>query len=300
MIKRLFSFIMNPDKVEIRIKYDGQLTQIDANTLVSSLFHFLAIVDEVSTTLNQRINIQVEAVEKGSFDVILVAKGILNHLRGIFKNISLTDVYQVVQIILSLFLIKAHLKDKKATKEKQNGDIVILINDENKELKVPRKAFQLYRENETVNEALTKLFERLKEDPSIEGYAVVTKDTRNVFYAKRTLFPALTTPNPYLEEDKKIDLIENVPLSILKLVFVPDRKWEFIYEGNKISAYILDKSFFKRIEEGEAFAKGDVIIADMEIVKVFDKSVKTYLNKEYRIIKVKKHHKANTVQQKLF
>jgi len=47
--------------------------------------------------------------------------------------------------------------------------------------------------------------------------------------------------------------------------------------------------FFKRIDKGEKFSKGDTIIAELHITQVYDKSIQTYVNKEYVIAEIKQH-----------
>jgi hypothetical protein len=93
-------------------------------------------------------------------------------------------------------------------------------------------------------------------------------------------------PNELLETNEEVIIKENVDLSVLKLVFKKNRKWEFIYNGMKISAYIVDDDFWARVDRGESFRKGDIIKADLEISRVFDEEVNTYVNMRYRVIKV--------------
>ncbi|MGI6514845.1 MAG: hypothetical protein ACOX3D_10905 [Syntrophomonadales bacterium] len=93
-------------------------------------------------------------------------------------------------------------------------------------------------------------------------------------------------PNELLETNEEVIIEENVDLSVLKLVFKRNRKWEFIYNGMKISAYIDDDGFWARVDRGESFRKGDIIKADLEITRVFDEEVNTHVNMRYKVIKV--------------
>ena len=76
-------------------------------------------------------------------------------------------------------------------------------------------------------------------------------------------------------------------MTIFKVVFEKGYKWQFYYQGNKISAVIKDESFFSQIDEGAKFSKGDKLIANIEIKQVFDKTIQAYVNKEYSVIKIK-------------
>jgi hypothetical protein len=90
------------------------------------------------------------------------------------------------------------------------------------------------------------------------------------------------------DENKRI-VEELTKLHIFKLVWDKDRKWEFLYRGIKISAPIADESFFKLIDKGEHFAKGDSLEVDLHITQIFDNSVNTFINESYLIKKVRKH-----------
>ena len=73
----------------------------------------------------------------------------------------------------------------------------------------------------------------------------------------------------------------------MKVVFQRNRKWEFIYQGNKISAEIVDDEFWNKINVlGLRFGKGDILTVDLEITQIFDYDANVYLNKSYRVLKV--------------
>ena len=46
---------------------------------------------------------------------------------------------------------------------------------------------------------------------------------------------------------------------------------------------------WKRIDDGESFAKGDILISELEIEKVYDKTVDTFVNQSYQINEIKNH-----------
>ncbi|MGB9825831.1 MAG: hypothetical protein ACPLRU_04075, partial [Desulfofundulus sp.] len=63
-------------------------------------------------------------------------------------------------------------------------------------------------------------------------------------------------------------------------------KWDFVYEGNKISAYIADEGFWNKVNARHlSFSSGDILIVDLEIIKIFDSEINTYVNKNYRVVK---------------
>jgi hypothetical protein len=68
-----------------------------------------------------------------------------------------------------------------------------------------------------------------------------------------------------------------------------NRKWEFIYQGIKISAFIKDKNFLREVANGiHAFRSGTKLNCDIEIEQTYDSEIDTFLNTNYSIIKVHK------------
>ena len=90
------------------------------------------------------------------------------------------------------------------------------------------------------------------------------------------------------QENPKVK--EKQELSVFKIVFKENYKWEFFYSGSKIYASLKDKSFFKKIEKGEAaFRSGDRLIVVLEIEQIFNEAANTFVNEKYNILKVIEH-----------
>ena len=49
--------------------------------------------------------------------------------------------------------------------------------------------------------------------------------------------------------------------------------------------------FYKRVDKGESFSKGDVLEVELEIKQVFESSVNTFINKSYKIKRIINHEK---------
>jgi len=290
------------NKDRIKVKYEGQITQIDANTLLISLFNLITIVEEINSIISpqQYIRIKINAFEAGSFIVDLeLFREALDKLKLLWTHTS--TIKQIISYLQQFLRLKQFLGGKKPEEmEKINGSKVQITNAEGSQIVVNSHVFNIYATNEGANAAIKKMFSVLDEDPQIKKFRLEDKENHPLVTISREEFAIMVKENELLEQNKKIITIENAQLSLVKLVFQENRKWEFIYEGNKISAHILDKTFYHRIEIGEEkFAKGDILIVDLEIIQVFDPSVNEYLNKEYSIIRVKKHIR-RPEQTKLF
>ena len=128
----------------------------------------------------------------------------------------------------------------------------------------------------------------MSEDQAIEKFELYDDNNELVFESNKCDFDSIAYPAVLPEEDTKKSE-EEATLTIFKVVFEKGYKWAFVYRGIKISASITDESFFQKIDEGVKFSKGDRLLVDLEIIKVFDKTIQAYVNKEYKIVKVTQH-----------
>lgn len=91
-----------------------------------------------------------------------------------------------------------------------------------------------------------------------------------------------TIPN-----EKIID--EDTTLVIVGLNFEPGARWQFMYNGFKISMIVKDDALMQKINEGERFGKGDAIKVKLRRIQRYNKDYRTYENKSYKIIEFYEH-----------
>lgn len=91
-----------------------------------------------------------------------------------------------------------------------------------------------------------------------------------------------TIPN-----EKIID--EDTTLVIVGLNFEPGSRWQFMYNGFKISMIVKDDALMQKINEGERFGKGDAIKVKLRRIQRYNKDYRTYENKSYKIIEFYEH-----------
>lgn len=97
----------------------------------------------------------------------------------------------------------------------------------------------------------------------------------------------------YLQE------IVDARLTIISLNFERGNRWQFMYNGFKISMIVKDDALMERIDEGDRFGKGDSIRVKMLIVKQYNPAYKAYENKSYKIIEFIEHI-LSPIQGRLF
>lgn len=277
---------------EFFIKFDGQLHQVDANTLINSLINVSTIIQEVNEELktDKKIEIKIKALAPGSFTVHLklfieAAKDLLSES---FARGDISSASDIIAILAGLLAIKKFLKSKKPEAVEENGNKIIIYNDKGKTIIVDKIVYNIYKQNQPVQDAISNNFETLQRDPSIEKYEIADINRKPLFSAGRPDFDGMAVKSEVLEENKKV-ITEIATLTIFKIVFEEKYKWEFYYKGNKISASIVDEDFFQQIDAGKKFSKGDRLIAELQVTQLFDPTVQTWVNHSYQLNKVKEH-----------
>lgn len=285
------------ERERFKLDYEGKLPQIESNTLINSLLHVTAAIQEINAELNKESNIKttlqikINAFSPGSFFVDLellrdISKDLLPAAAFVGGHI---DINTIIKVLIEFIKLKLFLKGKKPEKIEKSGDEVTITGSNGNTTVVNIRTFNHYTGNVIINEEVSKNFETLREDAAIDAFKLTDKNDKPLVGVDKKDFGILTSRNELLEEQIKTLPVSNADLYILKVVFEEGRKWDFYYQGNKISAAMDDKAFAERINSGEKFAKGDALVCNLEIEQVFNTDVNTYVNKSYRVLKVLDH-----------
>ena len=182
------------------------------------------------------------------------------------------------------------LRGKREKKNTPEGNKVKIENNHGKIIYVEKLVYNTYKNNPTVPDALSESFKTMQDDDSITGYEVKNKEEETLIRVEHEEFDPLSKKPERLDDDEKI-ITQVATLSIVRVSFDSKLKWEFYFEKNKITARIDDPSFHKRVDAGEAFAKGDGLKVELEIRQRLDPSINTYVNRSYRVVKIIDHMK---------
>ena len=278
-----------------KIKFDGQTYQVDVQVLIASLIHTTTVIQELNKHIDsgKKIEIKVKTLEKGSFLIhIELLETALESLKTIFTKENIIVASSLITGLVALIQLKKHLKGKSPKEVKKENSVTIIINSENNKLSIDSNIYQIYENNIVINDALSQNFDAIDQDPAISAFEI-TDDKENPYVrVERTDFRDLSQKTEIIDENKKT-IIENTCLNIVRLSFEEELKWDFYYRGNKISAKIADPNFQELIDNGESFAKGDVLEVELQINQIFENSVNTYINKSFQINRIIKHHYRN-------
>lgn len=271
---------------------EGQESLIDINVLANVMQHFASLVSRVHYKLepDAELDIKVAPFGRGSFEVLLHLKqSFLQQVWELLGSPQAQTLAMLASAVALMIDLKVKLKARRAVAERYNENKVFVLTQEGEELEVDKRVWELYKHDKVCDGATKAIFESLSEEPSAEGFTIINRtEKKTLAKVPRSEFPSLVLDNEYLEFQVKEELEEGVLLHILKVVFQRHRKWEFVYNGFKISAYIDDEDFWNRLLKGEhRFGVGDYIVADMIVRKVQDPVSRVWENREFRIVKVR-------------
>ena len=269
----------------MKIIFNGDTGQIDANTLITALGHYQFIMEAANKELGgeRTVELKVNAIEKGSFVIDIAV--VENVFKSLFSNESVVYTAGLVTIIGGVYEAYRKLKGKAAKTEEQKncirikGDNNVVIN---------RHVVNIYNQI-PVREAISKTIEAAEKDKSVDGLTIESKEEK-VFFAKEE-FPEYVHKNFDSEDMLPPDRVEfdRAFLTIISMSFESGYQWQFMYKGFRIPIRIKEGPLMKTIDEGARFGKGDTLEVELEITQRFNPSYKAYENVRYKIKEFIRH-----------
>lgn len=284
-----------PDKEDMLIKFDGQTHQIEANTLINSLIHFTTVVHEVNNSISngEKVVVNIKAHNEGSFEVLLnIAKDVANAAQTLFSITSMGYVAGLIDAVSGVYSAYQFLKGDKPKHIESIGNGMVKVENNNGNINYyDQRVINIVQGNQVVRGAISQGFDTLNDDLNVTGLEFV-KGGKNLLEVQRDEFPTLAAGNSHdeLQKDERIETQHGAMLRIVRLSFDPRMKSDFLFAGNKITAWIADNKFYEDIDRGEPFRKGDVLECDLEIKQQYDPTIDAYVNKSYKLIKIDQHH----------
>ena len=280
---------------DFKIKFDGESHQIDANILVNSLIHTTSIIQEINRNLDsgKRIDVNIKALSKGSFLIhIDLAETVLNTLKNLLTKDNIETAGTIIGTFVGLIELKKFLKGDEPVKKVREGNKVKIENEKGEVIYVENFVQNIYENNTIVKDSLSKSFETLEDSDSITGFEVTDRNENPLVRVDKSDFQSMSKKSDDILEGERVSLV-SATLNIIRISFEEKYKSDFYYNGNKISVKIKDPDFYKRVDKGESFSKGDTLEVELEVKQVFDNTVNTYINKSYKVVRIIQHIKRN-------
>ena len=286
-------------RITMKIKFEGQSHQVDANTLVNVLIHYSNLVEMANNEYGQgekKITLKVNALEKGSF--VIDVSPVENVVKSIFSSEGIAYISGLVTIVGGIYELYKWGKGKPITTKEENDKATAFLKD--KGTAIVANIVKIYNIKQC-REAVSKSIETANQDINVEGISYSFGNEKETVEYKREEFEELIydgfdSESPIPEERQET---VDARLTIIALNFEPGSRWQFMYNGFKIQMVVKDDALMKKIDEGERFGKGDSIHVKMKIIKRYNTMYKAYENKSYKIIEFIEHIEAPR-QQNIF
>lgn len=275
---------------EVVLHFGGERKKINAYTLASSLVSIADAVKAANDVLNPGYDVEVlvEAFGEGSFRA---------KIKTVFKgagNIFSKDALKAVALsVLANFIYQHTLAPDTQVVVNVNDDEVVIEQGKTKII-VPRVTYDATKEvekSEKFKQSVSKIAKSIEKDENIEsfGFTKNIDDEYPDIDIPRKQIAILLEPEEYAEPSREI--FEQVNLFIKRAILERSkRKWEFVWQGFKISAPVLDEAFYNDFFAHKVkIAPGDQLEAKVKIYQIKDEDTGIYSNDRYEVVEVIKH-----------
>lgn len=269
----------------MKIIFNGDTGQIDANTLIAALGHYQFIMEAANKEFggDKTVELKVNAIEKGSF--VIDIEVVENFLSSLFSSRSVEYAAALVTVISGVYGAYRILKGKAAKTEEQKNAIRV---EGDNNVVVQQSIVNIYNQI-PVREAISKTIEAAEKDDSVDGLTIEGKGEAVHFPKEefREYIHRSFDSDEMLPPDKII--YDRAILTIISMSFESGFLWQFMYNGFKIAIRVKDGPLMRIISEGERFGKGDALEVELEIVQKYNPSYRAYENVRYKINEFIRH-----------
>lgn len=204
----------------IEFKYDCD-SGVDINTLLTSQFHYAAILTEIKNFKypDIELKIKVQGFHSGSLGIeqwidIAAIAGQMVFSDGDYIG----NIFKIFKEYLDIRKLLKGEKPTNVTNIDNSVNVTFNISGNENALLVSQDAFNLYQKNFPMNKASIKNAEALQNDEEINGIRVIRDSDKSELLAiERSDFGIIALRNPYLDIDVNETKVENAILVIKKL-----------------------------------------------------------------------------------
>jgi hypothetical protein len=285
-------------ETEFRVKYDGPALRdgrMEVRDLAPALLALADLFREADALVNPDqppISLHIQATDTGSFDVILalVLPDVLDQAVSFFAEDAATALVNMKELVIGssygLFRVIKWLRNRSvSSQERLPNGMVRLSTAEGDSIDIPSEAAQLHR-NARIRRRTREVIQPLTR----EGIDTVD------FYVERTSEVSVEITDgdvdafepPSAEVEPVLDTETTMALAIVAPGLDEGYKWR-LSDGDRPSffASVADAAFLDRVDNGEAFRKGDILTCSLRVVQT--RTEEGGLHTEYTVTRVHEH-----------
>lgn len=289
------------DVSQFKVVYEGDQHDIRADVLLDSIGSVTDLVSTVNSELGggKNIKIRISAPERGSFGIDLsLLTDVATH---IFSNDVVTYTSALVSTVTGLYQIHKHLGGEDPSQIEKDGDENRVYNNDGDVKVFDSDVVNIYQGEDDARNQLDGTYSATQKDDRVEGFRIEDAETgEEKFRAEKEEFEQLAGSDRDEEPDTRT-VSDRVDVTVVRVIFDPERKWQFLWEGDKISAKINDMGFWARVNNGqEQFTSSDRMEVELERIQEYDPQFEDWVTQDYEVTQVYSHWKAGGEQQTMF
>ena len=290
---------------EIVLYFGTKHKSINAYTFASTLVSFADAIKTANKVINPGYDVEILVADLGSGSFKAVIKTIYKIARNLFSD---QRVEAIILAILAAFLYDTFFSKKPNVQINVSQDYVIVEQGQERVV-IPKVVYDAKEEVEKVpqfKEDISNAIQSIKQDKSVESFSIVNsinevptieinRDCFDAFIINRDA----TDPLDNMENERIIT--ENTILQIIRAILENNsRKWEFVWNGEKIPAPVLDDHFYELFYEHKiTIAPGDSLRVELKIYQKKADYINVYMNYRYEVVKVFEHIPSKSKEQNL-
>lgn len=276
------------------IHFGTEFHRINAYTLASTLVAFADAAKAANVSINPgyEIEILVEALGPGSFkaQIRAITKSAANLFTG-------DNVKNIVLGVIASFIFEYTLSPNKDVKVTVNTDEVV-IEQGDKKIIVPRQvhdAVEEAKKSAAFRGSVSRAFNAVDRDAQISSIGLTAKfdESKPQLEIPRERFPSIASEQEILILDDSREVTEITTVQIMRAILERSRRrWEFVWQGVRISAPVLDEQFFADFAAHKiTIAPGDALEVRLKLRQKKDAGTGIYVNDPngYEVLEVIKH-----------
>lgn len=286
-------YLVEEKRIVFKYDLEDDRHDIDIRALTDGLGQYCALVQLISDEVRNDaiLNIRVEAVKQGSFEVWLRLFEIGQVVIGtLIADNMLSSINGILAMFREYIELKLLLGSDKADRvEAGEGGMAVVVKG-GINLSVHNLTLNLYTKSPDASGLLTAASQAILSDKHVRG--VVMQDEgdgrSDLLRIDRHGLEKTAERNPYFVDETQTIRLNNVEMIVTGVNFVFSRVWRFVYKGQNITAKIVDEDFVHRVKNSEIrFGHGDILTVDVNIIQERRPDSPYWEDKSFVILKVK-------------
>lgn len=273
---------------KVTLKFVGEEHKVDVKTFSDVVLAYSLVLEHAAKDSNvlNPVKIYIQANEPGSLDVVLsiatqAVSGAID-----FLSTNRDGIEAAVILAGAFYGFKKKIAGKtriKVVSEQDGNNLTVEADGEN--IRIEKNVYNFFVQNPDISERVNKSFETLTNNPDVTGLEIMSHDVPTVS-VRRSEFSGIASSPIRETMDVRFEEVD-VVLTVVKpcLVSANNRRWEFLHEGEKVSAVITDQTFLENLDSC-SFSKGTIMQVRLRIEQEFVEEYKAYKNKSYTIVHV--------------